>query len=187
MGEAALRLEKLSAEQYLVDEQARAYKCEYVDGQVYAFAGATDRHDLVVTNITGQLWSATRGGPCRVYSSDMKLRVRTDLTHRFYYPDVMVACGQDDADRLYKVAPSLLVEVMSPSTVSTDRREKRVAYQSIPELNDYLIVDPDERYIEHYHRDTAEGWLGHEHRNDGIIKLPYLDLELTLNDIYEGL
>ncbi len=186
MGEAALRLEKLSAEQYLAEEQARAYKCEYVDGQVYAFAGATDRHNLVVTNIVGQLWSATRGGPCRVYSSDMKLRVQTDFMHRFYYPDVMVVCGQDDTDRLYKVAPSLLVEVTSPSTVSTDRREKLPAYQGIPELQDYLIVSPDERLVERYRRD-AESWWVHEYRDDGVIRLPYLNLELTLNDIYEGL
>lgn len=187
MGEAALKLGALSAAQYLVEEQARPYKCEYVDGQVYAFAGATDRHNRVVTNVSGHLWVATRQGPCQAYSSDMKLRVRTDFTHRFYYPDVIVVCEQGDADKLYKVAPSLLVEVISPSTASTDRREKRVAYQSIPELGDYLIIDPDERYAEHYRRDAEEGWWYHEYREDGVIALPYLNLELTLNDIYEGL
>ncbi len=187
MGEAALKLGTLSAEQYLAEEQARAYKCEYVDGQVYAFAGATDRHNLVVTNIVGQLWSATRGGPCRVYSSDMKLRVQTDFTHRFYYPDVMVVCKQDNVNRLYKAAPSLLAEVMSPSTASTDRREKRVAYQSIPELSAYLIVDPDERHVEHYRRDADGSWWLHEYRDGGVVTLPDLQLELTLDDIYEEL
>ena len=187
MGEAALDLKKLLAEQYLAEEQARAYKCEYVDGQVYAFAGATDRHNRVITNVSGHLWLATRRGPCQTYTSDMKLRIQTDFIHRFYYPDVMVVCGQDDADRLYKVAPSLLVEVTSPSTASTDRREKRVAYQSIPELNAYLIVDPDERHVEHYRRDADGGWWLHEYRDDGSVTLPDVQLELTLADIYEGL
>lgn len=186
MGEAALELKKVSAEQYLAEEQARAYKCEYVDGQVYAFAGATDRHNRVIMNVSGHLWTATRRGPCQTYTTDMKLRIQTNLTHRFYYPDVMVACKEGDTHQLYKTAPSLLVEVMSPSTVNTDRREKLPAYQSIPELHDYLVIDPDERYVERYRRD-AESWWVHEYRDDGVIKLPYLGLELTLNDIYEGL
>ena len=75
----------------------------------------------------------------------------------------------------------------SPSTASTDRREKRVAYQSIPELSAYLIVDPDERHVEHYRRDSDGGWWVHEYRDDGTINLPDLKLELTLDNIYEGL
>ena len=187
MGEAALELKKLSAEQYLAEEQARAYKCEYVDGKLYAFAGAGDRHNRIAGNIFFRVRQALGAGPCRAYISDMKLRVRAEQVDRFYYPDVMVTCSEKDNANLYKVAPSLLVEVMSPSTASTDRREKRIAYQSIPELSDYLIVDPDERYVEHYRRDAAEGWSDHEYRDDGVLKLPDLRLELTLNDIYEGL
>lgn len=165
----------------------RSYKCEYVDGQVYAFAGASDKHNRVAGNVFFRIRQALGVGPCRVYVSDMKLRVQTDLTHRFYYPDVMVTCKEDDADDLYKVSPTLLVEVMSPSAASTDRREKLLAYQSIPELNDYLIVSADERYLERYRRDADEGWWVHEYRGDGTLKLPHLKLELSLDDIYEGL
>ena len=186
MGEAALKLKALSSEDYLCEEATRALKHEYVDGQVYGLAGATDRHNRVVTNISGHLWLATRGGACSTYTSDMKLRVQTELTHRFYYPDVMVTC-KGDAHELYKVAPSLLVEVTSPSTASVDRREKLLAHESIPELRDYLIVSADERYLERYRRDETEGWWYHEYRQDGTVKLPYLGLELTLDDIYEGL
>ena len=148
MGEAALKLKPLSAEDYLLEEQARTFKHEYIDGQVCALAGATDRHNRIVTNISGHLWAATRKGPCQTYTSDMKLRVEADMMSRFYYPDVMVTCGKDDAHELYKVTPSLLVEVMSPSTASVDRREKLLAYQSIPELRDYLIVSADERSVD---------------------------------------
>lgn len=186
MGEAALKLKALSSEDYLCEEATRALKHEYVDGQVYALAGATDQHNGVAGNIYFRVRQALDKGPCRAYISDMKLRVQTELTHRFYYPDVMVTCS-DDAHELYKAAPSLLVEVTSPSTASVDRREKLLAYQAIPELRDYLIVSADERYLERYRRDDAEGWWYHEYREDGTVKLPYLGLDLTLDDVYEGL
>ena len=187
MGEAALKLKALSAEEYLQLEASSATKHEFVDGQVYAFAGASDKHNRIVTNISGHLWAATRKGPCQTYTSDMRLQIKTDLLSRFYYPDVMVTCSEGDTGELYKTSPSFLVEVMSPSTASVDRREKLFAYQSIPELRDYLIVSADEQYLERYRRDDTEGWWYHEYRRDGTIKLPYLGLELTLDDIYEGL
>ncbi len=187
MGEAALKLRPLSSEDYLREEMTRALKHEYVDGQVYALAGATDRHNRIVTNISGHLWTATRKGPCQTYTSDMKVRVRTDVVERFYYPDIMVGCKPGDTHELYKIAPCFLAEVLSPSTESVDRREKLLAYQSIPELRDYLIVSADERYLERYRRDDTEGWWYHEYRQDGTVKLPHLGLNLTLDDVYEGL
>ncbi len=187
MGEAASKLKPLSVEEYLQLEASSATKNEFVDGQVYALAGATDRHNRIVMNISGHLWAATRKGPCQTYTSDMKLRVEADMMSRFYYPDVMVTCAESDTGEFYKTAPSLLVEVMSPSTASVDRREKLLAYQSIPELRDYLIVSAEERYLERYRRDDTEGWWYHKYRGDGTVKLPYLGLNLVLDDIYEGL
>ncbi len=111
MGEAALKVRAMSAEAYLLEEKGRLLKHEYVDGQIYALAGATDRHNRIVMNLSGHLWNATRRGPCQVYSSDMKLRVLTQQTERFYYPDVMVTCRADDLHELYKVALTLLIEL----------------------------------------------------------------------------
>lgn len=187
MGEAALKLKPLSVDEYLQLEASSTTKHELVDGQLYAFAGATDQHNRVVTNVSGHLWAATRKGLCQTYTSDMKLRVQAEFVDKFYYPDVMVTCSESDAGELYKTSPSLLVEVMSPSTAGVDRREKLLAYQGIPELRDYLIVSADERYLERYRRDDTEGWWYHEYRRDGTVRLPYLGLELTLDDIYEGL
>lgn len=187
MGEAVLKIKALAEADYLQLEANSPIKHEYVDGQLYAFIGATDRHNRVVTNLSGHLWLGTRKGPCQVYTSDMKLRIQSELTPRFYYPDVMVTCSDFGTHELYKTAPCLLVEVMSPSTVSTDRREKLLAYQNVPELRDYLIVSADERYLERYRRDDTQGWWYHEYRGDGTIKLPYLGLNLTLDEIYEGL
>ena len=186
MGEAALKLKPLSADEYLQLEASSKTKHELVDGQVYAFAGASDKHNRVAGNIYFRIRQGLKAG-CRAYISDMKLRVQADFGDKFYYPDVMVTCSEGDTNDIYKISPSLLVEVMSPSTQGVDRREKLMAYQSIPELRDYLIVSADERYLERYRRDDTEGWWYHEYRRDGTVKLPHLGLNLTLDDIYEGL
>lgn len=187
MGEAALKLKAFSSEDYLRLEANSSTKHEFVDGQIVALAGATDRHNRIVTNILGHLWTATRKGPRRTYTSDVKVRVQTDVIERFYYPDVMVACEPGDTHEFYKVAPCFLAEVLSPSTESVGGREKLLAYQSILELHDHLIVSADKRYLERYRRDDLEGWWYHEYRDDGTVKLPYLGLNLTLDDVYEGL
>ena len=186
MGEAVLKLQPLSEEAYLSHELHSALKHEYVDGQIYALAGAADRHNRVSMNIAGHLWGASRGGPCRVYTNDMKVRIQTDLTSRFYCPDVMVTCDPNDTEDFFKTSPCLIAEVLSPSTQGTDRREKLFAYQSVPSLNYYLIVDPDERFVELYRRDER-GWWYHEFRGDGVVKLGCPQLELSLAQIYEGL
>lgn len=186
MGEALLKLQPLSEEAYLSHELHSALKHEYVNGQIYALAGAADRHNRVAGNIFFRLRGAAGVSPCRVYTSDLKVRIQTDLTSRFYYPDVMVTCDPDDTEDYYKTSSCLIAEVLSPSTQGTDRREKLFAYQSIPSLNYYLIIEPDERFVELYRRDER-GWWYHEFREDRVLKLGCPKLELSLEQIYEGL
>lgn len=187
MGEAALKLKPLSVEEYLRTEEYSPFKREYVDGQIYALAGASDRHNRVSLNIAAILLGASRGGSCRVYTNDMKLRINTGIMNRYYYPDVMVTCDPEDDADLYKVSPCLIVEVLSPGTEGTDRREKLLAYQSIAALSHYLIVHPDERLVEVYRRDEQDGWWYHEFSQEATIKLTCPELKLTLDEIYEGL
>ena len=99
MGEAALKLKALSAEEYLQLEASSTTKHEFVDGQVYAFAGATDKHNRVAGNIYFRIRQGLKAD-CRAYISDMKLRVRADFVDKFYYPDVMVTCSESDTDEL---------------------------------------------------------------------------------------
>ena len=186
MGEAVLKLQPLSEEAYLSHELHSALKHEYVDGQVYALAGAADRHNRVSGNLFFRLRGAAGVSPCRVYMNDMKVRIQGDLSSRFYYPDVMVTCDLSDTEDYFKTSPCLIAEVLSPRTQGTDRREKLFAYQSIPSLNYYLIVEPDERFVELYRRDE-QGWWYHEFREDGVLKLGCPKLELSLEHIYEGL
>lgn len=176
----------LSAEEYLKLEETVTTKHEYVGGQIYDHAGASDRHNRIAGNIFARLWNAARGGPCRVYMSDMKLRVPDDA---FYYPDVMVACEPPETDNpLFRSDPCLVMEVTSPSTKSIDRREKLLAYRKLPSLKAYLIVDQESLRVERHWRDEAgQWWQAEAVGTEGIVPVPCPEIELTLPQIYEGL
>ncbi len=185
--EAVRKLELLTSEAYLHTEACSPVKREYVDGHIYALAGARDKHNRVAGNIYVRFWHATREQECRVYMSDMKLYIKTDAMERFYYPDVMVCCDPEDDAELYKTRPCLIVEVLSPGTENVDRREKLFAYQQLASLEHYLIASPEERQVELYRRNEAGEWWFHEFRAEGRLKMSCPSLELTLDEIYEGL
>ena len=164
-------------------EEASPTKHEYVAGQVYALAGASDRHNRIAGNIFAYLWQAARGGPCRVYGSDMRLRVGDTA---MYYPDVQVVCDPLDAEPMYKSRPCVIVEVLSPSTESIDLREKLAAYQGIESLDAYLIVWRDTmRVLEHY-RAEERRWFAALHGRDETISVPCVGATLTTTEIYEA-
>ena len=143
----AHRASPLTIDDYLLLEEASATRHEYVAGQVHALAGTTKRHNTIAGNIHALLWQAMGDGPCRVFIGDVKLRAGSDA---IYYPDVMVVCEPDEeAGPLIVEAPCLVVEVISPSSIRTDRVEKRDYYMSagVPE---YWVADCDARVIERW-------------------------------------
>src|ERR1051326_3337688 len=105
---------------------------------------ATKQHNLIAANIQALLWNAARGGQCNVFGSDMRLRIANS---RIYYPDVQVVCDRTDTDPNQTCRPCVIVEVLSPSTESIDRREKLAAYHGIESLRSYLIVWRDQMRI----------------------------------------
>ena len=129
----------MSVEDYLEMEKTATVRHEYVAGEVYAITGASRRHNRIAGNVYRRLADPAAGGPCRVYVETVQLRI-DDV---FYYPDVMVACEDEPDDPYYEDSPCLVVEVVSSSTESTDRREKLAAYKRVPGLKAYLIVDQD--------------------------------------------
>lgn len=177
----------LSVEEYLALEEASQRKHEYVAGEIYAHAGATNRHNIIAGNIYASLWNAARGGSCRIYNSDTKVRAADDT---FYYPDVMVVCGDADTgeDAVYQDAPCVVVEVTSPSTGSIDRREKLAVYKKIPSLKTYLIVSQEERRVERHWRDeSGQWWQAEVTELRAVIPIPCPETELTLAQVYERL
>ena len=172
----------MSVEDYLAFEERSPVKHEYVAGEVYKMSGVTTRHNLITLNIVGPLRHAARSRGCKVFATDVKLRAAAD---RFYYPDVMVACGKAADVELIIEAPSVIVEVTSPSTRATDRREKLDAYRRIPSLSVYLIVDQRRRQVLAYSREAGGEWLREEIRGDG--EVPVLGTSITLDEIYEDI
>jgi Uma2 family endonuclease len=174
-----------TADEYLSMEAEATVKHEYVAGEIYAMAGASERHNRIVGNAFFHIRTATRGKTCGVFMADMKLRLMTQ--NIFYYPDVMLVCDRDDDHPLYKTAPCILVEVLSSSTATTDKREKWFAYRSLPSLKAYLLVDSEIRRAEYYLREEAGEWQHASLEENDVLNLVCGDirLALTLDDLYE--
>lgn len=181
----SLRTTRVSVEDYLAGERVTEVRHEYVDGELFAMTGASRRHNTLVMNLSIRLGTHLEGGPCRLASSDMK--VRAAVGERFYYPDLVVSCNdaRDEADEYVETRPTIVVEVLSESTVQTDRREKRVAYQSIESLREYVLVSQTAREVSVYRRDGA-GWLLDVLGAGERIPLDSVGFELDVDDLYRN-
>ncbi|BBP05733.1 hypothetical protein TPL01_24430 [Sulfuriferula plumbiphila] len=175
----------LSEDDYLRLEQQAATRHELVDGEMYAIAGASERHNRIALNIAYHLRTVTRGKPCRAFMADMKLRVAAGAT--YYYPDVMLVCDPADDHPIYKRAPCFIAEVLSPATASVDLREKWQAYRTLPSLRYYLLVDAERLWAKVFFRREGEGWFEQELSPEDSLEVGCGDLHpmLTLDDLYE--
>jgi len=172
-------------QEYLEGEQRSDIRHEYVAGQVFAMAGAGEKHNRIAGNLFFHLRAAARGKECGVFISDMKVRV--EQNNAYYYPDVMVTCDPQDTESLHKRLPCLIVEVLSPATEAIDRREKLIAYRTLPSLRYYLLVSQEKRQVECYTRDTDNRWLIAVTEDNGSLEILCNDLKVnfSLDDIYE--
>ena len=171
----------MSQEEYLAFEEESPMRHEYVAGEVYAMSGATTRHNTISLNVHRHLHAPARRSGCRVFVEAIKLRV----LDRVYYPDVIIACEGAAEVELMVEEPSLVVEVTSPSTQATDRREKLDAYMRIASLRIYLIVDQRRKHVIVYSRDAGGEWLRDEMDDEGTVEIPFLQTSLTLTEIYD--
>ena len=181
MSSALTRPAPISIDTYLEGETLTDIKHEYLDGEVVAMGGASARHGLVVTGLGLAIGPHARRKGCQLFIADMKVRVdHVDQTY-FYYPDLLLACDPGDREPYYRHRPCMMVEVLSPSTERIDRREKLFAYQMIPSLREYLLVDPDKRCIEIYRFGET---VRHETWTEGRFRLDCLDAEITVDEVY---
>ncbi|MBK7003430.1 MAG: Uma2 family endonuclease [Rhodoferax sp.] len=177
---------RFTAAGYLEGEVHSTVRHEFVDGEVYAMAGAGEAHNLIALNVAARLRSAVRGGPCRVFISDMKLHVAA--WNAFYYPDVMVVCNAADAHTHYKESPSVIVEVLSDSTAGIDRREKLLAYRTLASLREYVLIAQDKRQIDIYRRapDGANDvWLLESLGDGDLLQLESVEVGMSMAEVYE--
>jgi len=180
---AQIAIAPLSVEDYLQQEQQDHIRHEYIEGQIFAMAGGSRAHNQITINLAALLRPISRGTNCRIYAADMKVAVAKNV---FYYPDLVVTCqiAQENSE-YYLSHPCLVVEVLSPSTEHIDKREKLLAYQRIPSLQAYLIIAQDKLHVEQYWRDEQGNWHYDTYTEQEIVHLPCLNLEISMNAIYE--
>lgn len=169
----------ISAEDYLQGELYSEVKHELIDGKVYAMAGAIKNHERIVVNISSKLHVHLQNSPCEPFSTDIKVKVGKN----FFYPDAMVVCNDPTAHDYYSEYPTVLVEVLSQSTRRTDVTIKRVAYQSIPSLQEYLLIEQDFVDVEICRR--SEGWQSRHYFLNDPFTLGSIGLTMSVAEVYE--
>jgi Uma2 family endonuclease len=185
-----------SVADYLALERESAERHEYLDGQIYEMAGESPEHGAICVNLIGILYSQLRGSRCQAFSKDMKVRsgpaLRLGRTPKglYSYPDLLVVCGElkfHDEHRDVLLNPSVIIEVLSPTTEASDRGEKWARYQTwLPELSNYLLVSQSRPQIDHFHRQGSGEWL-YSLVNDleAIVNLKSINCTLQLAEVYD--
>jgi Uma2 family endonuclease len=175
-------------EEYLAFERAAKTKHEYLDGQIYAMAGGSPPHNQICFNLSGELHPQLKGTACVGYTSDQK--IRTDPMDLFSYPDLTIVCGPPlfhDQHKDVILNPTVIIEVLSPSTEEYDRKEKFTRYQNLQSLTDYILVSQNRVCVEHFIRQKDKRkWLySMETELQAEITIGSINCRLKLADIYD--
>ncbi|TSA42189.1 MAG: Uma2 family endonuclease [Methylococcaceae bacterium] len=174
----------ISEADYLAMEKNSQERHEYIDGSIFAITGASRAHNQISINLVSLFHTQVKGTPCRVYMSDIKLKIANRKT--YYYPDVMLGCSDRETDDYALSQPCLIIEVLSPGTASTDKREKLLAYQSIPSVREYCLVAQDKYSVKKYTRNQQQEWYLDYYSQQDSVPFGCLDCEILVLDIYEG-
>ncbi|HQV08276.1 MAG TPA: Uma2 family endonuclease [Thauera sp.] len=175
---------RFDRQDYFAWEPEQPVKHEYVAGEVFAQAGARQNHVVVALNIAGALRQRLRGTPCRAYIADMQLEVAQ--ADAVFYPDVMVSCHPEDlaAERVLH-HPRVIVEVLSDSTAAYDRGGKFAAYRMLESLQEYVLIDPEQRSLEIFRRLPSNDWLLATGDSARALVLATLDMEIGFDEVFE--
>jgi Uma2 family endonuclease len=181
---ATPRFNYITPDEYLEMEETSEIKHEYIDGYVYAMAGANDPHVTIALNMAFAIRNHLRGTNCRVYMSDMKARI--DSLNRFYYPDVMVTCDpRDTQSQNQKRFPKLIIEVLSKSTEGFDRGDKFTDYQQIESLEEYVLVNTKRQRIDCFRKEDGRWFLESYSNAQENFQLSSINFEGKFVDLYE--
>lgn len=173
----------LTPEAYLEAEKSSPIKHEYINGQIYDMAGASDAHVTLMLNLALILKNHLQGTGCRVYASDMKARI--DLLNIFYYPDLLVTCDARDREfEYFKRYPCLIIEVLSNSTEAFDRGDKFLDYREIDTLQEYVLVNQKRQQIECFRRNSEGQWVLYVYRGDRDFELTSVGFTGSIDRLY---
>ncbi len=176
---------RCTVEEYLELDRHSELRHEYFEGEIFAMTGGTRRHTHLAANLVRTLGNALLDRPCMVLGADMRIAVSESSLYT--YPDVVVVCGpakftNEREETL--VNPSLIVEVLSPSTESYDRGRKFEHYRTIPSLTDYVLVSQDAPLVEHFVRQPSGSWLLTEYRAGHALAIDSLGVSIAVDEIY---
>ncbi len=186
--QVAYNKSKFTVEEYLTMEKDSIEKHEYFQGDIFARAGAGPRHNVIFSNLFGELAKRLKGKPCKPYGSDQRIHVTKNTL--FTYPDISIICGDiipSEFDEDTATLPIVLFEILSKSTKNYDRGEKFKLYRDIPSLKEYILVDSLSIHIEAFRVNKQAHWELEEYRSiENTLSIPILNLHLPLQEIYEG-
>jgi len=168
----------ITEEEYLKGELTSEIKHEYIDGYVYAMSGASKNHDRIAGNVLRKFGNHLEKSPCEPFTSDMKVKVGT----KYFYPDVTVVCDDKSQAEYYTESPAILVEVLSKSTRRRDEKLKRMIYQTIPTLQEYVLIEPDFVDVEICRR--SEGWVSNHYFMGDEVTFESIALTVSVEEIY---
>jgi Uma2 family endonuclease len=185
---SAVTKKKLSESEYLAIERAAEFKSEFYDGEMFAMAGASPRHNRIRDNLVYKISQNLEGGTCFTYSSDQRVKVKR--TGLFTYPDLLIVCGRPELDPEHKDTmfnPQVIFEVLSKSTESYDRGKKFLNYRRIPSLKEYVLVSQEQKLIERYVRQTDDDWLLTTFDDpNSEFALTTVPVRIPMADVYRG-
>jgi len=176
----------VTPEEYLVFERASEEKHEYYAGEILGVRRSNENHNLIAGSTLAALHPQLRKRPCEMYVSQMRLKIRS--SGLYTYPDITVVCGTpefEDGEVDTLLNPTVIIEVLSPSTEAYDRGKKFQHYRTIPSLQEYLLIAQDSVRIEHYGLVDKQWVLTDAHTPDMVVQLPAIDCTLRLSDVYE--
>ena len=183
----AQKIHLYSVDEYFALERTTAIRHEYLNGEIVAMGGASRFHNMLAFNLGTAIRPHLRGTSCRIGGSDMNVFIAK--VNRGYYPDLVVSCNdfRHEHNDYTETEPCLIIEVLSPSTAAIDRKQKRIDYQMLDSLQDYVLVAQTEPLVEVYSRASDGGWTQTIYGADETVNLPSIDLQLEIAVIYEDI
>ena len=180
--------QKFTIEEYLEIENAAVEKSEFYKGEIFAMSGAKLTHNIIVGNLYSKLHQKLNGKICRPFGSDQRIHIPKNTL--FTYPDISVFCGKVETlndDEFNTLNPTVIIEVLSPSTKNYDRGDKFKLYRDIPSLKEYILIDSESINIEAFRINTNGFWELQEYKSvDEQLSLPSLQLDIAMSEIYDG-
>jgi len=174
----------MSVEDYLIlNRNSKDTRYEYLDGELRMLAGGSPDHSIIIANLTAAIKGPLKGSQCRVYNSDVQLKLSEK---RYFFPDITISCDERDRNQKETISyPRVVVEVLSPTTEATDRGKKAAYYRACPTIQEYVMVDSEEIFVEVHRREEGR-WTINTFEPGDTITLECLDIQFPIEDAYEG-